>query len=138
MGKIIHHSIFKGFISEAYNNDWSTIALKSDKNDFKIDLVDRFQEVLMNYRGNYTYKIHIFISDKSEKFEDVEGNWSVIEESHYTEINKTSRDVQYFDDWEDTVHYTNFKIGTFDVFNFLKSRVGKWAYIKFELIENKK
>jgi len=139
MGKIIHHSVFKGEISVADNDGWDTIALKSDNNNFKIDLVDRFKEIIMNlsYTSNYNYRILIFIGDNKTKFEDVDGNWSVIEEAHYIKINKYSRDVQYFDDWEDTVCYTDFKIGGFNVYEFLKSRVGKWTYIKFEVIQAK-
>jgi hypothetical protein len=140
MKKIIHHSVFKGIVSIGNNNGWETIALKSDKNDFKIDLIDRLKEVKMNFNNQYgrVFKINIFVSDEIQPYEKVDGNWSIVEESHYTNFEKNAYDVEYFEDWQENVKKTNFSIGKFDIYKFLESRVGKWIYVKFEIIEDKK
>ena len=138
MQKIKSTSVFKGIIKDAHNNNYPTIVLVQD-NGWKVDLIDRIGEVLINRTQSYVdYRLSIFVSSSPQKFESVDGNWAEVIESHYLRCGKSSYDVEYFSDWHDTKYKSEFEMKDRDIKRLLLSFVDRWVYLKLDLLEPKK
>lgn len=129
-----HQSVFKGIISYEYFSNHPGIALQ-DKTGFKIDLAARLIECSLNWRQwrfDDKYRVRIFIADEPQVLDDIKNQtWSYDIESDRFFPERSSYDVEYFSDWQETKYSTSIVLNQYDIMDLLKQHEGKWAYIIF-------